>query len=88
MWFNTSQGQSFAGLKFSVHLAGMHEHYREPSKVLSNRFLSAPLLSLQWAAFALVGVLIDSSVVQLLLFCGLHSVLFCILVCLKPFANR
>ncbi|CAM9192533.1 unnamed protein product, partial [Hapterophycus canaliculatus] len=40
-----------------------------------------------WASFALVGVLVDSSVVQLLLFCGLHSVLFFILVFLKPFAN-
>lgn len=43
---------------------------------------------LQWAAIALVGVLIDDSVLQLLLFCGLHSVMFFILVCLKPFANR
>ena len=42
----------------------------------------------QWASIALVGVLIDESVVQLLAFCGIHLVMFIILVCLKPFANR
>ncbi|CAM9789606.1 unnamed protein product [Ectocarpus fasciculatus] len=41
----------------------------------------------EWAAIALVGVMVDNSVVQLVLFCGLHSVMFFILVFLKPFAN-
>ena len=47
-----------------------------------------PISILQWASIALVGVLIDSSVVQLLAFCGIHVVMFAILVCFKPFANR
>ncbi|CAM9886855.1 unnamed protein product [Ectocarpus sp. 12 AP-2014] len=41
----------------------------------------------EWAALALVGVMIENSVVQLLLFCGLHSVMFFILMFVKPFAN-
>eukprot|EP00903_Cladosiphon_okamuranus_P021834 g20077.t1 len=41
----------------------------------------------EWAAIALVGVLIDDSVVQLLAFCCIHTVMFVILVCFKPFAN-
>ncbi|CAM9953326.1 unnamed protein product, partial [Ectocarpus sp. 4 AP-2014] len=41
----------------------------------------------EWASIALVGVMIDNSNVQLLLFCGLQSAMFLILVCLKPFAN-
>lgn len=32
--------------------------------------------------------MIDDSAVQLLAFGGLHVVMFAILVCLKPFANR
>eukprot|EP00903_Cladosiphon_okamuranus_P006435 g6296.t1 len=41
----------------------------------------------EWTSIALVGVLIDDSVVQLLAFCGVHMVMFAILVCFKPFAN-
>ncbi|CAM9523853.1 unnamed protein product [Ectocarpus sp. 6 AP-2014] len=41
----------------------------------------------EWASIALVGVMIDNSNVQLLLFCGLQSAMFLMLVCLKPFAN-
>lgn len=46
------------------------------------------LLLAQWAALACVGVLIDSSVVQLLFFSCIHGVSFVILVVLRPFANK
>ncbi|CAM9876550.1 unnamed protein product, partial [Ectocarpus sp. 8 AP-2014] len=40
-----------------------------------------------WAFFAIVGVLVDNSVVQLGLFCAMHSLTFILLVVFKPFAN-
>lgn len=49
---------------------------------------SLVLPTLQAASIAMIGVLVDDSVVQLLLLGGLHSVMFVVLVCLKPFANR
>lgn len=55
---------------------------------LSSFLFVYPLLVRQWASIALVGVLLDNSVVQLLAFCSIHCVMFIILVCLKPFANR
>ncbi len=71
------------------------EYLREK---LCQRFVTQPFFHssradldvfiLQWAAIALVGVLIDNSVVQLLAFCGIHLAMFAILVCFKPFANR
>ncbi|CAB1103298.1 unnamed protein product [Ectocarpus sp. CCAP 1310/34] len=41
----------------------------------------------EWVALALVGVMVENSIVQLVLFCGLPSVIFLILMFLKPFAN-
>ncbi len=43
---------------------------------------------LQWAALGCIGALIDESVLQLSLFCGLHSISFFLLVFVKPLANR
>ena len=44
--------------------------------------------SLQWAALGIVGVVVDNSVVQLSLFCAMHTVSFLLLAVFKPFANR
>lgn len=46
-----------------------------------------PLSASQWAALGVVGVLVDNSVLQLSLFCAMHSVSFLLLVVFKPFAN-
>ncbi|CAB1104649.1 unnamed protein product [Ectocarpus sp. CCAP 1310/34] len=43
---------------------------------------------MKWAFFAIVGVLVDNSAVQLGLFCAMHSSTFILLVVFKPFANR
>eukprot|EP00903_Cladosiphon_okamuranus_P014942 g13833.t1 len=41
----------------------------------------------EWAVLACIGVLCNDSMVQLGLFCALHSVTFLLLVLCKPFAN-
>jgi len=41
----------------------------------------------QFAALGIVGVLLDDSVLQLSLFCGMHALSFLLVVFLKPFAN-
>ena len=45
-------------------------------------------LFVQVVAIACVGVLVDDSVLQMVLFCGLFSCSFVLLVVLNPFANR
>lgn len=42
---------------------------------------------LQWAALGVVGAVLEDSVLQLSLFCAMHTVSFLLLVVLKPFAN-
>ncbi|CAB1116602.1 unnamed protein product [Ectocarpus sp. CCAP 1310/34] len=42
----------------------------------------------QWAALGCIGALIDESVLQLSLFCALHTLSFLLLVVFRPFANR
>eukprot|EP00903_Cladosiphon_okamuranus_P009469 g9024.t1 len=42
---------------------------------------------IEWAALGVVVVVVDNSVVQLSLFCAMHSVSFLLLVVFKPFAN-
>ena len=42
----------------------------------------------QMIAIAFTAVMVDESAVQLLLFCGLHTLSFFLLVGFKPFANR
>ncbi len=49
---------------------------------------ASPRPTAQRAAVACIAVLIDSSVVQLLLFCAVHATILVILVRRKPFANR
>ncbi|CAN0007882.1 unnamed protein product [Ectocarpus fasciculatus] len=41
----------------------------------------------EWAALGCIGALIDESVLQLSLFCALHTLSFLLLVVFKPFAN-
>lgn len=43
---------------------------------------------MQWVALGVVGAVVEESVLQLSLFCGMHTVSFLLLVILKPFANR
>lgn len=51
--------------------------------------VSFPLLSFaQWAALGCIGALLDESVLQLSLFCALHTLSFLLLVVFRPFANR
>lgn len=45
-------------------------------------------LTFQITGIACTAVLVDDSVVQLLLVCGLHTLSFLLLVVFKPFANR
>ena len=42
----------------------------------------------QWAGVAYVSVIIDDSVLQLFLLCGIEVIMFAILLQQKPFANR
>lgn len=42
----------------------------------------------EWMALGCIGALIDESVLQLSLFCGLHTLSFLLLVIFKPLANR
>ncbi|CBN79737.1 hypothetical protein Esi_0430_0011 [Ectocarpus siliculosus] len=41
----------------------------------------------EWAALGCIGALIDESVLQLSLFCALHTLSFLLLVVFRPFAN-
>ena len=50
--------------------------------------VSVVSLFVQWAALGIVGVVVDNSVLQLSLFCAMHTVSFLLLVVFKPFANR
>lgn len=43
---------------------------------------------MQWVALGVVGAVVEDSVLQLSLFCGMHTVSCLLLVILKPFANR
>ncbi|CAN0484795.1 unnamed protein product, partial [Scytosiphon promiscuus] len=43
---------------------------------------------IEWAALGVVGGVVNDSVLQLSLFCAMHTVSFLLLVVLKPFANR
>eukprot|EP00903_Cladosiphon_okamuranus_P017681 g16281.t1 len=43
---------------------------------------------IEWTALGVVGAVIEESVLQLSLFCAMHTVSFLLLVVLKPFANR
>eukprot|EP00903_Cladosiphon_okamuranus_P012907 g12051.t1 len=42
----------------------------------------------EWAALGVVGVVVDNSVLQLSLFCAMHTLSFLLLVVFRPFANR
>lgn len=42
----------------------------------------------EWMALGCIGALVDESVLQLSLFCGLHTLSFLLLVIFKPLANR
>lgn len=43
---------------------------------------------IEWIALGCIGALLDESVLQLSLFCGLHTLSFLLLVIFKPLANR
>lgn len=43
---------------------------------------------IEWIALGCIGALVDESVLQLSLFCGLHTLSFLLLVVFKPLANR
>ena len=51
------------------------------------RLVAFMRFSAQFAALGIVGVLLDDSVLQLWLFCAMHSLSFLLVVFLKPFAN-
>lgn len=42
----------------------------------------------EWIALGCIGALVDESMLQLSLFCGLHTLSFLLLVVFKPLANR